>query len=476
MTDLEEVTQRLEAIKGCPAPAFHAHFSAALRRFRFVPAAERRACADAFFQWATGCAGDAALLPAYAMFLQGIDRFMNEEHQASLQLLTRARLAFAERDDSEGLGLSAMLIGAIYRTFGNFDLALKVLWEGYELLKASGQYPIFVAATANSIANIALDMGNLDVALSMFSVTYAESTRADDFYFTIYGLHGLGRVQLLQGRSVEAEGMFRGALQLAEKHRHPMHISTSLTEFATFHFRTGNLDEAESLSERALAIREEHRLLAGAVTNCLRLAEIRCQRGQWAEALPPLSRALAIAEELQVKPKMAQVHLQLSELYEHTGEPERSLLHYKRFHELRDAVEREDSARLLADAKLIFEAEQTRKENIIIKEQKAEIQRQNRQLQDTIDELTRARIGRRAKALTLGVAIVLFIFQDAILRTALRLLPSDNYFLLLGVKMGIIFSLAPINRAIERHLLKQVMRRRRLGTTDAPDAAVPVSA
>lgn len=42
-----------------------------------------------------------------------------------------------------------------------------------------------------------------------------------------------------------------------------------------------------------------------------------------------------------------------------------------------------------ADAKVMFEAEQTRKENVIIKEQKAEIQRQNRQLQDTIDELTR---------------------------------------------------------------------------------------
>lgn len=198
------------------------------------------------------------------------------------------------------------------------------------------------------------------------------------------------------------------------------------------------------------------------MTSCLRLAEIHCRRSQWAEALGLLTRALALAEELKVKPKIAQVHLQLSELYEHTHDLERSLLHYKAFHELREQVEREDNARNLADAKAIFEAEQTRKENVIIKEQKAEIQRQNRQLQDTIDELTRARIGRRAKALTLGLAIVLFIFQDLILRTALRLLASDNYFLSLGVKMAIIFSLAPINQGIERHLLKQVMRKRRV--------------
>lgn len=462
MTDLEDVTQRLEALKECPAPEFHTHFSAALRRFRFIPSAQRRACADRFFQWADARAGHAPLIRGYAIFLQAMARFIDEDHQASLQLLTQARPVFAEPDDREGLGLCGMLTGAIYRTFGNFDLALTSLWESYELLKASGQYPIFLAATANSMANINLDLGNLDEALSMFDVAYTESTRADDFYFTIYALQGLARVHMLQERDAEAEDMFRRALELAERHQHPLHISTSLTEYATFHFRRGNLDAAESLSARALAIREHHHLLGGAVTSCLRLAEIHGRRSQWAEALGLLTRALALAEELKVKPKIAQVHLQLSELYEHTHDLERSLLHYRAFHELREQVEREDNARNLADAKAIFEAEQTRKENVIIKEQQAEIQRQNRQLQDTIDELTRARIGRRAKALTLALAIVLFIFQDLILRTALRLLASDNYFLSLSVKMAIIFSLAPINQGIERHLLKQVMQKRRV--------------
>ncbi len=462
MSSLELVTRSLDALKGDSAPEFHRHYADALRAFRFVPRPERSACAEAFVRWADGHAGDAPLARTYALFMQAMDRFIAEEHHASLQLLIEARAAFAEREEPEGLGLSAMLIGAVYRTLGNFDLALKVLWEGYELLKTSGRYPVFVAATANSIANIALEMGHVDEALAMFQVTYGESLRADDFYFAVYGLHGLGRVHMLRGQPTAAEGMFRGALQLAEKHEHPLHICTSLTELAAFNLAAGDLDEAQRLSERALAIRERHRMLGGAVTNCLGLAEIRGRRGQWAAALPMLERGLALAEELGVKPKIAQVHRQLSELYERMGDPAASLAHYRRYHELREEVEREDAARRLADAKLIFEAEQTRKENLIIKEQKAEIQRQNRQLQDTIDELTRAKIGRKAKALTLGLAIVLFIFQDAILRTALGLLPSANYFVLLGVKMGIIFSLAPINRGIEAHLLKKVTRKRSL--------------
>ena len=460
MTDFDVVAEHLQALQRCAAGEAHAHFYPALRHFRFVPRGERRATADRLVQWASDTTDLPRTKRGMALFLQALDRFMNEENHAALQLLVLARAEFAECDDPEGLGLCAMLIGGVYRTFGNFDLALKVLWEGYELLRTSGRYPVFVAAAANSMAHIHLETGKHDEAMTMFVVTSEECTRADDFYFMAYALHGMGRVHMLQDRPGEAEQKFREALALAEQHEHPLHVSNSLTELATLQFRAGQLDEAEALSERALAIRERPRFSGGAVTNCLRLAEIRAERRRWREALAVLRRALAIAEELKVKPKIAQVHLQMSRLYEQMSDPEHALEHYKHYHALREEVEREDNAKSLADAKAMFEAEQTRKENAIIKAQKAEIEHKNQQLQDTIDELTRAKIGRRAKAFTLGLAIVLFIFQDAILGTALRLLASNNYFVLLAVKMGIIFSLSPINRGIERYLLRRVVRGR----------------
>jgi tetratricopeptide (TPR) repeat protein len=474
MTDLEDVTQHLNALRSAPPSEFHTHFARALRRFRFIPRAERRNVAERFRRWADETPAGEFARP-YALFMQAMDLFIAEELHPSLRLLTRARATFAERDDPEGLGLSSMLMGGIYRTFGNFDLALNVCVEAYELLRASGKYPIFLAATANSMGNIHFETGRLDEALEMFNVTYEESTKAGDFYFGLYGLQGLGRVYMRQGNDGEATEVFHRALELAERHDHPLHISNSLTELATFHFRAGRLDEAASLSAQALAIREQHHLLAGAVTNCIRLAEVHCARSDFADARRLLQRALSMAEQLKVKPKIAQVHRQLADLYERMGLPDKSLFHYKLFHALREEVEREDNARSLADAKAVFEAEQTRKENVVIKRQKAEIERQNHELQETIDELTRAKIGRKAKALTLAVAVILFIFQDAILRTALRWLASDNYFLSLGVKMAIIFSLSPINKAIEHHLLKGVMRQERLRRSAAAGAIAPAA-
>lgn len=468
MTNLERVTAELLTLRTCGRADIPRHFAPALACFRFIPATERRACADDFRHWADADVTVAPVTRAYAMFLQGMDRFLDEQHEAALHLLIASRAAFQSCDEADGLALCAMLIGAVYRTFGHFDLALKTLWEGFELLKASGHYPILLAANANSLANIDFELGHLEEARAMFTVTYDESARADDFYFMVYALHGLGRVYMRQDRPAEAEEVFRRALRLAREHGHPLQTANSLTELATLAFQNGDLDGAESLNEEALAIRDRHHLLGGAVTNCIKLAEIHERRARWPEALQVLERGLAIAEEIRVKPKMAQVHQLLSRVHERMGALEASLTHYKRFHALREEVEREDSARKLADAKLIFEAEQTRKENAVIRAQKAEIERKNVELQDTIDELTRAKIGRKAKALTLGVAIVLFIFQDAILRTALRLLASDNYFLLLVVKMAIIFSLAPLNRGIENYLLRRVVRRGPPRTSEAP--------
>src|SRR5690349_21047529 len=107
MTDLEEVTQHLTAVQNSPPSELHTHFSRALRRFRFVARPERRTLAHGFVQWADATAGAEFARP-YGIFLQAMDRSIAEELHASLQLVTEARATFAERDDPEGLGLSAM--------------------------------------------------------------------------------------------------------------------------------------------------------------------------------------------------------------------------------------------------------------------------------------------------------------------------------------------------------------------------------
>ena len=340
MSDLETVNWLLGAVRACPPHEIHKYFSPALTLFRFLPAAERRQCAREFKDWAYAHAERESLKCGYADFLEAMDHFRREEHDASLQKLTEARTRFEELHDPEGRGLTSMLIGGTYRTLGHFDLALKVLWEGYGLLKESGHYPAFVAAAANGIANINLELHQYNEALGMFEVTRDESARAGDYYFTNYALQGLGKVHLHHGQLDAAKEQFTQALQLAQQHENPLQIAASLTELADLHLRSDDLASAESLHGRALAIREEHHLTGGAVTSCVRLGEIHIRRSQWDDALAVLNKGLSIAEQSHVKPRIAQVQLMLSRLHEGRHELEKSLLHYKRYHELREEVER----------------------------------------------------------------------------------------------------------------------------------------
>jgi tetratricopeptide (TPR) repeat protein len=268
----------------------------------------------------------------------------------------------------------------------------------------------------------------------------------------------LGKIYLAQKKFPEARECLEKALTVAEKFNNATSHCNSLSEMGNYFFAAENFIEAEQFHKRALALREQNNFTGGAITSCIRLGEIYIKHSKPDEATEILNNGLLRSEQLKVKPKMYRIHLLLSEIYQSKNDLEKSLFHYKQFHELREQVEVEDSARKLKNAQMVFEAEQTKKENIIIKKQKEEIERKNIELQETIDELTRARIGKKARAFTLIVAIVLFVAEDPILHYAL-LVTGDSYFLSTAVKIVIIFSLSPINKAIETYLLRKVIKK-----------------
>jgi tetratricopeptide (TPR) repeat protein len=461
MTNLETVRQSIGELKTCPDADISKHFSSVTTFFKYLTKEEKNDCATSFYRWAEENCGCEALKFSYAEFLLGMYHFTIEEFEQGLHLFSKARKKFVDLDDADGKANCSLLIGATYRTFGNFDLALKISFEAYSQLTQSANNPSALAACANNMGYINFELHHYDDARSMFQVGYEESKKVNDFYFMIYSLHGLGKVSMQKNEVFEAKEFFEKALHLAEEGHNQLGISNSITELANFYFKENDLAEAERLNKQALIMREENHFAAGAITNCIKLGEIYIKQARWEEALEVLNKALAMAEQIKIKPKIYQVHLLLSKIYKSMNDLEKSLHHYEIFHEVREQVQEEDNARKLADAKLIFEAEQTKKENVVIKRQKQEIEKKNIELQETIDELTLARVSRKAKALTLGVAVIMFIFEDPIIGFSLQLLSSDNYWLKLFLKMAVIFSLSPINRAIEHYLLKKVIKKKK---------------
>src|SRR6185369_8666178 len=233
------------------------------------------------------------------------------------------------------------------------------------------------------------------------------------------------------------------AMALAEKNDHPLSICNSLSELGNYYNATGEYGKAEQYHLRALAIRETNKFYSGAITSCITLGGIYIKQSRLDDALQILEKGMKKAEQIKVKVKMYLIHQLLSEIYECQNDLQQSIFHYKKYHQLHDEVEAEDNARKVKNVQAIVEAEQTKKENVIIKKQKEEIERKNMEIQETIDELTRTRVSKKARAITFTIAIILFIFEDSILHFALQVVPENSYWLSMLVKMVIILSLGP---------------------------------
>lgn len=100
----------------------------------------------------------------------------------------------------------------------------------------------------------------------------------------------------------------------------------------------------------------------------------------------------------------------------------------------------------------------------------------NLQLQESLDALTKARVGRRATTITLIVVIALFLFTEAVLeppieRFAVR--HFSDYFasapliLALLAKGIIALSLRPIEKIVEKRLMKKEAERIEMERTQA---------
>ena len=461
MANMEKVRQDLEELKSCSEDELVVQFTGLMPEYLQLSPGELATLSDTFHEWALGEAERSPRKLRYAELLLSARYTQSGKNPESLLQLVRTEHGFEELGDEDGLAIANMMTGIVYRSMGNVDLALKSLWKAYVHFRDTGHCPFFLAGCCNAMGHLNLELHDLPEARSLYKQGTEVIMRIGDDYFTIYTLHGLGKVSLLEGEPEAAAGFMNLALEVAQSAQSQVLIANSLTELANLRMHTNELAEAERLHADALAIREGNYLIGPAVTNCLELGEIHLQQGRQEDALRILTKAHDLAESINLKPKLAQAHLLLSRVCKSIRSHEESLVHHEAYHALRETIHEEDGARRLSDAKLIFEAELTKKENAVIRAQKEVIEKKNRELQETIDELTITKVSRKAKALTLGVAVVLFFFEDPIVGFGLRTFHSDNYFLSVFIKMVIIFSLSPINGAIERLLLNRVVLKKR---------------
>ena len=107
--------------------------------------------------------------------------------------------------------------------------------------------------------------------------------------------------------------------------------------------------------------------------------------------------------------------------------------------------------------------------NLQIREQNEEIKDKNVQLADTVDQLAKAQVGRRASTIMLSVAVILFILEQVFMEPEIEKLELPQY---VGYSvLGILFLLVKFfEGALEKHFMNKEKRKILDGEKQITDA------
>mgnify|MGYP003682582485 FL=1 len=125
---------------------------------------------------------------------------------------------------------------------------------------------------------------------------------------------------------------------------------------------------------------------------------------------------------------------------------------------------------LLDQSKLITKVSDRLQKKII--KATTTVEEKNAELQNTIDALTKAKVGRKAATMTLGIAIFLFLLGEGLLEpqidkwianSSLAEYRFDNVnFIGLALKAVIAILIRPIEKLVEKRMMNQAMKEKEL--------------
>ncbi len=454
MTELETVEQLFLNAQDYNPEAIETFFKTFWQFNRRLPKKESNELTDKVYAWAQKDSVTHYRTLCLAEYTLGVMAWRDERYEESLTHLIKAQGMFASINDEDGIAYCSLMLGATYRSLGDIELGLKYALEANKQLLKSGKYQFYMCISCYQLGEMYASTKHHEEALKMHEKAIGLSAGVGDPIIKALSQDGIAGVYLQQKKYGLVMRCLEEALATTNEGNFLDFKARVLNDMGVYYRETGNFEKALDYLKQAHTIREKINAFGGMVTDMLQMAGIYEKQGKLDEAISTLQKALKIAEDIKVKMKMFPVHEVLSRIYQAKGNPEKSLEHYKLFHTLREEVEHVDAEKKVKNMQLIFEAEQTKKENVIIKAQKEEIQKKNVELQQTIDELTRTKASRKAKAITLGVAVTLFILEEIIIEFIVHpLIPRDNFLISLGANGVIVFCIKPIERTIEHYLL-----------------------
>ncbi len=355
----------------------------------------------------------------------------NSDTQRSISLCKQAQKISSEINYPEGKATALANEGFCYVQITNYELALEKSFESLQMFEelkhekgiALSHYNLCLVYSRLGDYSTALDHASKSLTLHQKNNNTSEIGRClmqigflyfefQDYETSIeYYNQGLQIARETKNQALEAAlvmGFGHNYLQLKEyeKSRECLlkslemreHIkdwrgyAAAMNAYLTLCYETKQYAEGEKISLKGIKLATELGDNMGVARYMNDLGKIYLKQNKIEQSEKTLLESLQLAERINLKSFLPQFHFSLSEFYESTGSFEKSLQHYKKFHELKEELLNTNAAMKAKSIQMAGKVETAQKEaeinrlkNVELKKAYQLIEEKNKDITDSIN-------------------------------------------------------------------------------------------
>ncbi len=290
----------------------------------------------------------------------------------SLENYEEAFNSFKEAGDSVGMADALINSGAIYKAWGNYDVALKLFISASNIYEALDNKE-GMAFTENNIGVIYYRLKEYDSALIHYQNALKVSIADKDSVTPGYTCNNIGLIYLEKADYKNALEYFKKALEIGITHGDSSDIVTEMNNIGLTYMNMGNYTEALRYCNKSLQQSQKSKNKVGLVQCYKGLSEVYHKMGNDSSSIRYCNLCLNSAKEIKFKQSIADSYLRLSEIYASEKIFDKAYQFQSMYLVYNDSIFNEEKQKQLSQLQTSYESDKKEK-RIKILQQKQEIQ------------------------------------------------------------------------------------------------------
>jgi len=336
------------------------------------------------------------------LFESKIKKALDEQYQnpqLSLQLALQADSIAQSTNCKSCLARVNSLIGKIYKSQGEFQLALEHQIKCLKINEELKDYKSLMISH-NDIGVLYKNINRFDLALTYFrkALSYSDKVTYEEAVTNI--ILNIGTIHNALGNLDSALFYYQRSLDKAYKKNNFKAIANALNNIGEIYARKNDHKNALVYFKKTLEVDRQTDNKYGIVYSYLNIGNVEKDLGRYDQALINFNQALSIAKEMDAKPLINNAYQSLSDLYRLKNDYQKAFEYHHLYTSLKDSLFNEESSRQVTEMETKYSSEK--------KDQEIKLLSKDKQIQN--EELKRQKLFIYFGLATVVLLLGLFFF------------------------------------------------------------------